>query len=252
MNVCQIVCLPLISVLAQPAAGHKALFLRGAHFVVYTVKAGETVRLDLTPRILKNRRSALPAYEVIDHRSAPALPKTVFDKPVSLSYKAAADGLNALVVTGHRNWYRVDSRGRPTMVCARQRRPLHFRGRDFPIYFLVPKDAKGFRLFITCPDRREGATLRVLDPDGTKVFEETDWYHKTRRVAIKAPPRHRGRVWSFRTANPREIGKPYSLDDVVVCFDAGIPPFVATDRGNLVAVLLASGEVDAGQVAGEF
>ena len=247
MNVGAILCLPLTVFLAQPEP--QQLYLRGTHFVVYSVRAGETVEMGLTPRISTAYRSILPAFEVLDHRSRPVVPETVFSGPTPVSYRAADDGLNALVLKARRNWCRVDGQGRPIVVCARQSRPLHFRGKAPPIHFIVPKGVAKFRLFITCPDKREGATLRIFDPSGAKVFEETDWYHRTRRINVKVPTEQQGQVWSLRTANPREVGAPYAVDDVVICFGEEIPPFVATSPRDLVTVLLATGEIEPGQIA---
>ena len=247
MNLTIILCLPFATILAQPQS--QQLYLRGTHFVVYSVQAGETVKLELTPRILAAYKSTLPAFEVVDHRSRPIVPETGFSETMPVSYRATADGLNALVLKAQRNWCRVDGRGRPIAVCARQSRPLHFRGKRAPIHFIVPKGVRRFRLFITCPDKREGATLRIFDPAGGKVFEETDWYQKTRRVNVEVPVRHGGRVWSFQTANPREAGAPYSVDDVMICFGEEIPPFVGTSPRDLVTVLLAAGEIKPEQLA---
>lgn len=247
MNVSAILCLPFTMVLAQPRS--QQLYLRGTHFVVYSVQAGETVKLELTPRISAAYKSTLPAFEVIDHRSRPLVPETGFTEVMPISYRATADGLNALVLKAQRNWCRVDGQGRPVAVCARQSRPLHFRGKGALIHFIVPKGVPKFRLFITCPDKREGATLRIFGPSGDKAFEETDWYQKTRRINVKVPTEKQGRVWSLRTANPREAGAPYPVDDVVICFGKEIPPFVATNPGDLVTVLLAAGEIKPQQLA---
>lgn len=250
MSACSAICLLFAIPLAEEQAKPPKLYLRGTHFIVYSVKAGERVSLKLTPRVVKTDRADLRGYEVIDHASRVIARVPGFEEPTTVSYAARAGGLNALVVKGRRSWYHVDSGERPIMISAGQRRPLHHKGTGRPIYFLVPKGVPRFQFIIICPDKREGATVRIFDPDGKQVFEETDWYHKPRRIKLNAAPKQQGRVWSFRTIPPRLMGKPYGLDDVIVCFDRRIPPFVATDPGWLVRGLLAAGEIAAGQLAG--
>ena len=113
----------------------------------------------------------------------------------------------------------------------------------------MPKGVETVALHIMCPDKREGATLQVFNPDGEKVFEETDWFHEERSIRVEAPPGHRGRVWSFVAHDPRKKGHPYAADDVIVSFSDAIPPFVSTDPTALTTVLLAAGEVGTEQLA---
>ena len=249
MNLYRLLCLPISLVLAQAQAAQPKLWLRGTHFIVHSVKAGERVEFRLTPRVVKTGRGGVPGYELIDHASRVVRRVPGFEEPTTVSYTAQADGLNALVVKGQRSWYHVDSAGRPFMVKAAQRRALHHRGTDRPLYFVVPKGASRFQLIITCPDKREGATIHVTDPDGTEVFTATDWYHAPRRIKLTAAPEHQGRVWSFHTTKPKLVGKPYGLDDVVVCFSRNIPAFVSTKPEWLRSVLVASGEVEEGKLA---
>ena len=241
----------LLAVSAVPLAGTatRPLELRGTAFVVYSVAKGETVRFGLRSRVVRAYASTVPACEVLDHLSRRAVPQRSLAEADSVEYRAGGAGLNALVLHANRHWCRFEFAERPVMICARPESPLHFRGTPGPLYFLVPKASKSFDLFFQCPDKREGGTLRIADPDGQIAYEETEWFHKPKRVRLRVPPKARGRVWSLVTDDPRKAGKLYGIDDVVVYFGRGALPFVGRSREALLAVLLASGEAEEGDVA---
>jgi len=247
MGPCAMLCLALAS--AAEGAAPAKLELRGTHFVVYAVAAGEQVSLTVSPRAAPQAKAISPGYEVVDHRSRVVLRNTAVDQPVAVKYRAEADGLNALVLKANRAWCRVDSGDRPVMVRAAGDSPLHHKGRRAPLYFLVPKACRRFHISILCPDKREGATVRVLDPTGRVAFEETDWFHKVRRATIDAPSAHRGRVWAFCSESAKRVGKPYGWDDVVVSLGRQVPPFVSTKPEWLLSVLRASGEASDEDIA---
>lgn len=232
-----------------PAAGRLPLYLRGTQFVVYSVRAADRVEFDFQPMVMKGVPSGLPGYEVIDHASDVIARVACIEQPVTVSYLADEAGLNALVLRPQRHWCRIDGRGRPFVVRAAQSRPIHFKGVCPPLYFLVPRGVSAFAVIVMCPDKREGGTLQVFAPSGEKLCEETDWFHKPRRVKVSAPAEYQGRSWWLRTADPKLLGKPYGVDDVVLCFDAGIPPFVSLDPTWLVSVLTAAGEVAPDQLS---
>jgi len=230
-------------------AADAPVYMRGTHFIVYAVEAGERVQMRLAPRPMKKGTLSSPGYELIDHASRVVANVPGIDGPTTIRYIAEAGGLNALAAKGGRGWYSVDGLGRPFVVRASQRRAFHHKGVGRPIYFMVPQGVRSFQVIVTCPDKREGATVRVFDPNGKQVFEGTDWYHTPHRIKLRATPEQQGRAWSFRTASAKLKGKPYGWDDVVVCFAGKIPPFVSTCADWLARVLVAAGEVEAGQVA---
>ena len=247
MGPCAMLCLALVS--AADGTIPAKLELRGTHFVVYAVTAGEQVSMTISPRAVPKAQAVSPGYEIVDHRSRVVLRNSAVDQQVEVRYRAEADGLNALVLKARRAWCHVDPGDRPVMIRAADDRPLHHKGRKGPLYFLVPKRCRRFHISILCPDKREGATVRVLDPTGRVVFEETDWFHKVRRATIDAPPAHRGRVWAFCSDSAKRVGKPYGWDDVVIGLGRQVPPFVSTKPEWLLSVLRASGEASVDDIA---
>lgn len=230
---------------ARPPARRPAFMLRGTTFVCYGVDAGEQVSLRLATDPRQTAPGALPAYEVIDARSRHAVPTTPFRESVEIRYATAGSGLNCLVIVSGRHWVAPDAGTRDAILSAGPSRPLHYRGRGIPLYFMTSPDSGSVRLHVTCPDQREGATFRIFDADGEPVFEKTDPFTSGERIRVSVPSRQRGRVWSFRADDPRALGFDYACDDVVVAIEPPLTPFVAATPEALAAVLRLAGDQDA-------
>ncbi|MCH5372353.1 MAG: hypothetical protein JJ992_00125 [Planctomycetes bacterium] len=245
MRFVRVFLLPLIVAAAVTfaSASDESLFeLRSTTYFVYSVTEGETVEIDLRPRISSASANALPGFQVLDQSSRRVRSKRAFADATTIRYRASTSGINALVLEARRHWCQADFGWRPFMICAKPKQPIHFRKTPGPLFFYVPADAEEIELAFCCPDNREGGTIRVLAPDETVVFEQTDWFHEPTRIRVAAKAAQRGQVWAIETDDPKRHGATYAIDDVLVYFTNGALPFVSRSADDLRTLLRTSGE----------
>jgi len=211
---------------------------RGLHFFIFDVKPGEQVSAVLAPA--RSRAEYGPiSYEVIDGKSRMLIDPRDTDGKTVVSFTAARDGgdVAVLIVRGGRNWYALVSPEHPCIVRASRNQPAHVTGDTRPFHFYVPPGTKSFRIFVACDSPREGATVRILRPDGTEAALMTDQFDRPRAVSVRNPDGGAG-VWAIRLEHPRRHGADFALDDVVLYLGKNIPPFLALDRSALPGLIL--------------
>jgi len=228
----------LVWPLAGPAGSASEFKLRETHFVVYSVEAGKQVAYDITPRGRGTATQQPIAYVVqdISGRSI-AASDSVFGT-VQVHYTPPGGGINLARIAGNRNWYTVGIPNGAYGIVTSKFHALHMTGDERPVYFYVPDDAKSLRLYLS-GDRREGATVQVIAPDGSLATETTVRFNEPHTLEAKVAQGQDGKVWSFRVADPRLKGEQYGLDDVVVYFSDNVAPLVSLNPDVLVTLLQA-------------
>jgi len=157
---------------------------------------------------------------------------------VQVGYTAPGGASNLARITGNRNWCTVGIPDDAYGIVTSKFHALHMTADERPIYFYVPDDAKRLRLYLS-GDRREGATVRVIAPDGSVATETLLRFSEAHILEAKVARGQDGKVWSFRVADPRVRGEQYELDDVVVYFSDNVGPLVSLNPDVLVTLLEA-------------
>ena len=95
------------------------------------------------------------------------------------------------------------------------------------LYFYVPGRCETFTVSGCGASPGEGASLRVLDPDGRAVAtaggELQSW--DKGRMPVEPGPSGRGRAWSLEVSSAPDL----LLDDVHLAVEAGAPPLLAIE-----------------------
>jgi len=209
------------------------LAFRGGHFFIFDVKPGERVSAVLRPVRMRDDFGIISAV-VLDSKSRTVCEIADVREPTTVSFAVPSDAgdVAILVVRGNRNWYMVDSPNHPYIVRAHRMQPAHVTGDTGPYHFFVPKGTKHLRVYVTCDSPREGATVRILRPDGSEAAKMTDQFDRPKALDLREPKGMVG-VWAVKLEHPKRHGADYPLDDVVLFFSKNIPPFIAVDPSAL-------------------
>ncbi len=233
---------------AAVPAGAKEVWLRETHFIVYRVDAGEGVAFTMTPRARGTADPQPMQWRVYDADGALVAEGRPAHGQITVRYTSGEAGINVARLTGNRNWYELaPAEGSTTIaedrygIVTSEFAHLHTCGDERPVYFYVPRGAKRVRAFVLADSPKEGATFRILDPEGHVAAEIADQFDRPTKVDARVGEGQDGRVWWFRLA-PAE-GMPF--DDVVVWFGGSsrvaspIPPLTSFNAEALMDLLRA-------------
>ena len=222
-------------VVAQPKP--RPIAFRGIHFFIFDVNPGQKVTVVLK-RGARGSDYGQISYLAVDSKSRTLVEgqNVEGETPIKFTVPEDAGDVAALMVKGGRNWYVVEKPSAPCIVRADRLIPVHVTGDAAPFYFFVPEGTKGFRVYVICESLREGATVRILRPDGTEAAKMTAQFDKAKPLEVRGVGGKPG-VWAIQLEHPRKHGADFSLDDVNLFFSKNLPPFLALDRSALPGLI---------------
>lgn len=226
--------LPIIALVTLTAASvcAKDVWLRGTHFIIYEVEAGEEVAFTVTPQARGTAGPQPIRWQVYDAEGALIAEAPPQMGALTARYTPRRSGLNIARLTGGRNWYVIEAAensqalaGDSYGILASDYSHQHTCGDARPIHFYVPEGVEHATVFVLSDRPPEGLTFRLLDPDGNLVAEEAGGFNRPTKIEVPVAEGHDGRVWAINLA-PAE---GFRFDDVVLWFEADgeIPPLTA-------------------------
>ncbi|MFW6156812.1 MAG: hypothetical protein ACOC7J_05785 [Armatimonadota bacterium] len=207
----------------------KDVWLRETHFIIYEVEAGEEVAFTMEPQARGTAGRQPMHWRVYDEDGARIAEAAPQFGTVTVRYTPQRSGLNVARLIGGRNWYVLaPAEGSDALaddrfgIVSSTFAHLHTCGDAKPTYFYVPEGTGRVTAFVLADSPKEGATFRLVDPEGNVAAEESGQFDRPTKMVADVPEGRDGSVWSINLA-PAE-GMPF--DDVVVWFEAdgSIPP----------------------------
>lgn len=213
--------------------------LRHDNFLVFEGRAGENVRIVVTSISRGPTYAEDLQVEVIDSSSERTLRRIVrLGGTEVIDYPVRADGLHAVRISSGWNAATARIEGAPWAIVAWRDVPVSIVGSMAPQYFRVPAGVESFRVALVADVTGEGATLRVLDPEGTVVLERTGDFDQLETFTIEVPAGADDATWSLSVTDPEQEG--LTLDDVTLYLAGPVPPLLCEDPGW--AEIFAAGE----------
>lgn len=213
--------------------------LRHDNFLVFEGRAGESVGIAVTSISRGPTYAEDLQVEVIDPSSERTLRRVVrLGSSEVIAYPVRADGLHAVRISSGWNAATARIEGSPWATVAWQDVPVSIVGSMAPQYFRVPAGVESFRVSLVADVTGEGATLRVLGPDGAAVVEQTGDFDQQETITIEVPAGADNATWSLTVTDPE--AEELNLDDVTLYLGGAVPPLLTEDPAW--AEIFAAGE----------
>ncbi|NUQ63679.1 MAG: hypothetical protein HUU20_14475 [Pirellulales bacterium] len=225
-SVVPVVFLALAAHTLSPQAADESPVLRKANYLAILPGGGPQRQVSLKAQQVSPAYSDALNFTLIGPDSSTITAgEVLLGEERLLSIPGKPEGLHVLELDSGWNACRVDPRGIPSAMVARETVPLHTARGAKQLFFYVPRGCKQFSVWLVADAPREGARIEIAGPDGGKVVEEEGDYDKPQRVRATVPAGCDGKVWSLALVKPKAGG--LNVDDVVLWLDPALPPYLS-------------------------
>lgn len=220
----------LVPFVAQTPASKTCVpfpLLRGVHVFWVMVKAGETLRFEVTNRRLGSY------FDFVNLAVYGPDKKTLLTGEVGITEKQKFEvmpeipGIYTLILDSGQNAVEVRIENVHAVLKGDQ---IHFLGAARrPLYFFVPKELRAFFISLTGEGGETGA-VDVLNPEGVLVATGSTVPKGSVKIEVIVPTAFADKVWSL-IVKPAESG---ITEDIRLGLDPALPPFLALDPASLL------------------
>lgn len=235
----------MLSMMVLPLAAQQPpspTILRHDNYLVFVGEAGETVKIAATSAGRGGFQDDL-RIKIIDRDSRLVHEQSVpVGTSAEISYQVKTPGLHVVGTATGQSLATVSLVGKASGLVAWEKTTLWTCGGMAPHYFMVPAKCKKVEIFVVSDVTSEGATVKIVQPDGQVALEKTDDFDKLTKLEVPVPAGMDGQPWLLRVEKPAET-TGLILDDVEVYLGRGLPPYVC-EKAEWLAEFIAAGHVD--------
>ncbi|MEN6641168.1 MAG: hypothetical protein ABFE08_01845 [Armatimonadia bacterium] len=215
--------------------------LRHDNYLVFVGNAGETVKIAATS-IPRGAYQDDLQVKIIDRDSRVVLEQSVpVGTSAEIAYQVKTPGLHVVGTVTGQSLATVRVVGKPFGLVAWEKTTLWICGGMAPQYFMVPAKSKKVEVYVTSDVTTEGATVKIVQPDGKVALEKTDDFDTRTKLEAPVPTGMDAQAWSLVVEKPNAPGLIF--DDVEVYLGRNLPPYLC-EKPEWLAEFLAAGHVD--------